>query len=199
MTICNMSIEGGARVGYVNPDETTFALHRGPAVRAAGRRRSTGRSAWWRSIASDADAVYDDEVVLRRAGARTDGDLGHQSRPVGGRQRADSDAGRRARRRARRRGRSARVHGIRARRARSRARRSTWRSSARAPTARLSDLREAARIVRGQRMSRRTCKALVVPGLAAGVERRPRPRGSTRSSATPVSSGAAPGARCASA
>ena len=37
MTICNMSIEGGARVGYVNPDETTFAFLRGPAVRAAGR------------------------------------------------------------------------------------------------------------------------------------------------------------------
>ena len=37
MTICNMSIEGGARVGYVNPDETTFEYLRGPAVRAAGR------------------------------------------------------------------------------------------------------------------------------------------------------------------
>ena len=37
MTICNMSIEGGARVGYVNPDETTFAYLQGPAVRAAGR------------------------------------------------------------------------------------------------------------------------------------------------------------------
>ena len=29
MTICNMSIEGGARVGYVNPDETTYAYLRG--------------------------------------------------------------------------------------------------------------------------------------------------------------------------
>ena len=29
MTICNMSIEGGARVGYVNPDETTFDYLRG--------------------------------------------------------------------------------------------------------------------------------------------------------------------------
>ena len=29
MTICNMSIEGGARVGYVNPDETTFEYMRG--------------------------------------------------------------------------------------------------------------------------------------------------------------------------
>ena len=38
MTICNMSIEGGARVGYVNPDETTFEYIEGPAVRAGGRR-----------------------------------------------------------------------------------------------------------------------------------------------------------------
>ena len=29
MTVCNMSIEGGARIGYVNPDETTFAFIRG--------------------------------------------------------------------------------------------------------------------------------------------------------------------------
>ena len=38
MTICNMSIEGGARVGYVNPDQTTFDYLRGRRVRAAGRR-----------------------------------------------------------------------------------------------------------------------------------------------------------------
>ena len=38
MTICNMSIEGGARVGYVNPDETTFEYIEGPTVRASRRR-----------------------------------------------------------------------------------------------------------------------------------------------------------------
>ena len=37
MTVCNMSIEGAARVGYVNPDETTFKYLEGTAVRAAGR------------------------------------------------------------------------------------------------------------------------------------------------------------------
>ena len=37
MTLCNMSIEGGARVGYVNPDEITFAYLQGPPVRAQGR------------------------------------------------------------------------------------------------------------------------------------------------------------------
>ena len=36
MTICNMSIEGGARVGYVNPDQITFDYLRGRRVRAAG-------------------------------------------------------------------------------------------------------------------------------------------------------------------
>ena len=50
MTICNMSIEGAARVGYVNPDETTFAFLKGrafaPAGRAVrGRERSTGARA----------------------------------------------------------------------------------------------------------------------------------------------------------
>ena len=34
MTVCNMSIEGGARCGYVNPDETTFAYLRGRELRA---------------------------------------------------------------------------------------------------------------------------------------------------------------------
>jgi len=64
MTICNMSIEGGARVGYVNPDETTFAYLKGRPFAPAGEafERAT---AWWRLVASDADAVYDDEVVIR--------------------------------------------------------------------------------------------------------------------------------------
>jgi 3-isopropylmalate/(R)-2-methylmalate dehydratase large subunit len=64
MTICNMSIEGGARAGYVNPDETTFAYIEGrpfaPQGDAFGRARR-----WWQSIASDRNADYDDEVVLK--------------------------------------------------------------------------------------------------------------------------------------
>ena len=61
MSICNMSIEGGARVGYVNPDETTFSYIR-------GRPFSPGDDEWdeavkyWNSIASDDDAEFDDEV-----------------------------------------------------------------------------------------------------------------------------------------
>jgi 3-isopropylmalate/(R)-2-methylmalate dehydratase large subunit len=66
MTVCNMSIEGGARVGYVNPDETTFQYMEGrpfaPQGEAFGRAK-----AWWRSTASDRDASYDDEVEIRAA------------------------------------------------------------------------------------------------------------------------------------
>src|SRR5436190_17713138 len=62
MTICNMSIEGGARVGYVNPDATTFDYIRGRQFAPAGDdfERATR---WWTSMTSDRDAVYDDEVV----------------------------------------------------------------------------------------------------------------------------------------
>lgn len=63
MTMCNMSIEGGARVGYVNPDETTFRYIEGRPFAPAGD--AFGRATeWWASMASDPDAVYDDEVVF---------------------------------------------------------------------------------------------------------------------------------------
>jgi len=64
MTVCNMSIEGGARAGYVNPDETTFEYLK-------GRPYSPKGQAWdeavvrWRSFASDPGCVYDDVVNLR--------------------------------------------------------------------------------------------------------------------------------------
>jgi 3-isopropylmalate/(R)-2-methylmalate dehydratase large subunit len=63
LTLCNMSVEGGARVGYVNPDRTTFEYLRGRpfAPPAAAWERAT---AWWRSRASDSDAAYDDRVRL---------------------------------------------------------------------------------------------------------------------------------------
>src|SRR5881628_3452706 len=61
MTICNMSIEGGARVGYVNPDEKTFAYLRGRRFAPAGDAFDRAVS-WWRSMASDGDAAYDDRV-----------------------------------------------------------------------------------------------------------------------------------------
>jgi len=63
MTMCNMSIEGGARIGYVNPDETTFAYLEGRPFAPAGEALERAKD-WWRSMASDPDAAYDDVVEL---------------------------------------------------------------------------------------------------------------------------------------
>jgi 3-isopropylmalate/(R)-2-methylmalate dehydratase large subunit len=63
MTICNMSIEGGARVGYVNPDDTTIDYLRGRRFAPAGDAFERA-SQWWRSFASDPGARYDDEVEI---------------------------------------------------------------------------------------------------------------------------------------
>ena len=66
MTLCNMAIEGGARCGYVNPDQVTFDYLEGrPHVPAGDAWKRAVR--WWRSLASDADAVVDDEVVFDAA------------------------------------------------------------------------------------------------------------------------------------
>lgn len=64
MTMCNMSIEGGARVGYVNPDETTFAYVKGRPFAPQGDDFDRAVD-WWQTIASDHDAEYDDDVELR--------------------------------------------------------------------------------------------------------------------------------------
>ena len=63
MTICNMSIEGGARAGYVNPDQVTFDYLRGRRFAPQGDEFEAA-CAWWRSMASDPGAVYDDEVQI---------------------------------------------------------------------------------------------------------------------------------------
>ncbi|MDC7227684.1 MAG: 3-isopropylmalate dehydratase large subunit [Spirochaetales bacterium] len=63
MTICNMSIEGGARVGYVNPDETTFEYLRGRRFAPEGEAFDKAVE-YWKRIASDEDAEYDDVYSL---------------------------------------------------------------------------------------------------------------------------------------
>ena len=63
MTICNMSIEGGARVGYVNPDERTFEYLAGRPYAPTGDDFERAK-VWWRTMASDPDAPYDDEVSI---------------------------------------------------------------------------------------------------------------------------------------
>ena len=63
MTMCNMSIEGGARIGYVNPDDTTFDYLSGRPFAPEGESFERAKL-WWRSMASDDGANYDDEVVI---------------------------------------------------------------------------------------------------------------------------------------
>ena len=63
MTICNMSIEGGARAGMIAPDETTFSY-------IAGRPFAPKAEAWeqalaaWRSLPTDEGAQYDAQITL---------------------------------------------------------------------------------------------------------------------------------------
>ncbi len=61
MTVCNMSIEGGARCGYINPDETTFEFLRGKERVPTGAEFDQAVEKW-QSYASDPDAEYDDVV-----------------------------------------------------------------------------------------------------------------------------------------
>jgi 3-isopropylmalate/(R)-2-methylmalate dehydratase large subunit len=157
MTMCNMSIEGGARLGYVNPDETTFEYLRGRRFAPSGEAFDRA-VAWWRQMASDPNASYDDRVVLKGADIAptvTWGINPGQSVAVNGRLPGSSDQVAEA----------LQFMGL----------------SAGQPIAglkvdvafigsctngRLSDLREAARIVRGHRVSPHV-RALVVPGSQA--------------------------------
>ncbi len=63
MTMCNMSIEGGARCGMVAPDETTFAWLKGRPFAPEGADFDRAVEAW-RRLPSDADAVFDREIVV---------------------------------------------------------------------------------------------------------------------------------------
>ncbi len=69
MTVCNMSIEGGARAGMVAPDDTTFAY-------VEGRPHAPREAAWeaavdhWRTLRSDDDAVFDAEVEIDASSLR---------------------------------------------------------------------------------------------------------------------------------
>lgn len=63
LTLCNMAIEGAARCGYVNPDAITFEYLKGRpyAPKGAAWDEAVAR---WKSFASDADAEYDDVVII---------------------------------------------------------------------------------------------------------------------------------------
>ncbi len=64
MTMCNMSIEGGARAGMVAPDETTFTYIKGRPMAPSGDFWDKA-VAYWKTLPSDDGAAYDREVVLK--------------------------------------------------------------------------------------------------------------------------------------
>jgi 3-isopropylmalate/(R)-2-methylmalate dehydratase large subunit len=66
MTVCNMSIEGGARCGYVNPDKVTYEYLKGKDFAPKGENWHKA-VAWWESLRSDESAEYDDVVVFDAA------------------------------------------------------------------------------------------------------------------------------------
>ncbi|MGA7690070.1 MAG: 3-isopropylmalate dehydratase large subunit [Jiangellales bacterium] len=66
MTICNMSIEAGARAGMIAPDETTFAYVQGRPHAPQGHDWDDA-VAYWRTLRTDDDATFDREVVLDAA------------------------------------------------------------------------------------------------------------------------------------
>jgi 3-isopropylmalate/(R)-2-methylmalate dehydratase large subunit len=161
MTICNMSIEGGARAGYVNPDQVTFDYLRGRRFSPQGDEFEAA-CAWWRSMASDPGAVYDDEVQIEAGSIRPTVTWGinpgqsiyvDESLPsLGGAEGADRAAigealdfmGFAA---------GSRISGTRIDVA----------FVGSCTNARLSDLREAARVIRGKHVAPHV-RALVVPG-----------------------------------
>ena len=63
MTLCNMSIEGGARCGYVNPDQITYNYLKGRAFSPTGDEFNQAVT-WWDSLRSDDEAEYDDVVIF---------------------------------------------------------------------------------------------------------------------------------------
>jgi 3-isopropylmalate/(R)-2-methylmalate dehydratase large subunit len=155
MTICNMSIEGGARVGYVNPDGTTFDYMRGRPFAPQGEDFDRA-TRWWTSMASDPGASYDDEIALDAAEIRPTVTWGiNPGQSVGVDERLPADADPEA----------LAFMGFRA----GQAVKGTKIDVAfvgSCTNARLSDLREAARIIRGQHVAPHV-KALVVPGSQA--------------------------------
>src|SRR5215510_593831 len=155
MTICNMSIEGGARAGYVNPDDTTFAYLKGRQYAPTGAAWDKA-VAWWKSMASDANANYDDVVTLDAAAIEPTVTWGiNPGQSVGVSERIPANADPEA----------LAYMGFEAK-APIRGTKIDVAFIGSCTNGRLSDLEEVARIVRGHHVSKHV-KALVVPGSRA--------------------------------
>ncbi|HKG12521.1 MAG TPA: 3-isopropylmalate dehydratase large subunit [Pyrinomonadaceae bacterium] len=165
MTLCNMSIEAGARAGLVAPDETTFAY-------IEGRRYAPKGEAWdeavayWRTLSSDEGAEFETVVELdasKLAPHVTWGTSPGQVVPVNGRVPAPEEAASESERRAATRAldymdlkAGTRIEDVPVDRV----------FIGSCTNARIEDLRAAARVLRGYRVSR-TVSAMVVPGSQA--------------------------------
>ena len=155
MTICNMSIEGGARAGYVNPDDTTFAYLRGRQFAPKGDAFDRAVT-WWRGMASDRGASYDDRVTLDAAAMEPTVTWGiNPGQAVGISESIPADADTEA----------LAYMGFTAK-APVRGTRIDVAFIGSCTNGRLSDIEEAARIVRGHHVSGHV-KALIVPGSRA--------------------------------
>ena len=176
MTVCNMSIEAGARAGH-----DRARRHDLPVPRRAASSRRKG-AAWdaavarWRSSPTDDGATLRRIVTLDAQRARADDHLRHQP----GHGHPHRRAGRRPRRRRRRAAleKALRYMELDAGRAARSGSRSTSSSSARAPTARIADLRAGGAHLRRAARSPPACACWSCPGSQRSSAR-PRPRGST--------------------
>ena len=65
MTVCNMSIEGGARAGMVAPDDTTFEYISGRQHAPSGADWEAAAGERWRELPTDDGAVFDQEITIR--------------------------------------------------------------------------------------------------------------------------------------
>src|SRR5690606_14001929 len=87
MTVCNMSIEAGARAGMVAPDDTTFSYLEGRPYSPSGVEWERALDTW-RALPSDPDATFDREVTLDVGALQpmvTWGTLPDQALPIGAR------------------------------------------------------------------------------------------------------------------
>ena len=180
MTVCNMSIEGGAKAGMIAPDQTTFDYLEGTPDAPKGADWDAA-VAYWKTLVTDDDADLRRGGRPRRRHADAVRHLGHQPRPgrAAGR-RGARPGGLRERERPGRGGQGAGVHGPRRPARRCARSTSTPSSSAPAPTA-------ASRTSGSRPRSSRATPSPTAPGCSScrarcGCACRPRPRAWTRSS-----------------
>ncbi len=195
MTVCNMSIEWGARAGMIAPDQTTFDYLQGRDHAPKGAEWDAAVE-YWTSLRTDDDAEFDAEVVLDASTLTpfvTWGTNPGQGAPLG-RERARTQVTSRTSRTASPPRKRLTYMGLTA---------GTPLRDIKVDTVfvgsctngRIEDLRAAAAVLDGRKVADGV-RMLVVPG-SCGCDGRPRPRASTRSSPPPAPSGARPAARCA--